>query len=329
MNLPRRLRRYWIPHGHVDALTGTRIAGWALGRSPLAVEAWLGDRCIARSRPDIARPDVAHAFPGRAGAATSGFAFDLPAGGLASDDLGALQIVARPLRRWLPRATIATLPVAGDGLERRLARAGDSGICGPFPKPVIDAIAAVWPQDCADLATVAGQARFAARLGQIIRTPGINALPAFADYTRYLAVTRAHCRFVERHFPATNRGAEAGSADFHCKPNSVRELVRHHPPALCAAIMGPDRRFCRIRLLQGVQFGDAQLCLRPTGADHAYLRLVRGAAVCPRFGLHGRGNMPAASMKCATTSPASARSNAFAFTRAFSPILSAAGARPR
>jgi hypothetical protein len=220
----RRAYRYFAPRGQVDALTGTRIAGWALGRTPLAVEAWLGDRCIASTRPDIARPDVAHAYPDRARAATSGFAFDLPAGAVASDSIGELRIIARPARRWFPGATIASFQIAGNGLERQLGEARDSGICGPFPKPVIDAIAAAWPEDCADLGTVAGQARFAQRLRQIIRTPGLNALPAFADYTRYLTVTWAHCRFVERHFPATNRSAEAGAADFHCKPNSVREL---------------------------------------------------------------------------------------------------------
>jgi O-methyltransferase len=220
----RQAYQYLAPRGNVDALTGTRIAGWALGRSPLAVEAWLGDHCIARSRPGIARPDVAHAHPDRTGAATSGFAFDLPKGALAADCLGELRIIARPARRWQPSATIASFQIAGDGLERKLGEACDSGILGPFPKPVIDAIAAVWPEDCTELGTVPGQARFAARLKQILQTSGLNALPAFADYTRYLVVTWAHCRFVERHFPATNRFSEAGAADFHCKPNSVREL---------------------------------------------------------------------------------------------------------
>jgi hypothetical protein len=222
--MTRRLRRKLAPQGSVDALAGARIAGWALGRGPLAVEAWLGDRCIARGLPAISRPDVAHVYPGRQGAATSGFAFDLPAGILPPDALGELQIIARPTRRWLPSTTIASFQIAGDGLERKLGEAGDSGIVGPFPKQVIDAIAAVWPEECADLGSAAGQGRFAARLKRIMLTPGLNALPVFADYARYLATTLAHCRFVERHFPATNRHAEAGAADFHCKPNSVREL---------------------------------------------------------------------------------------------------------
>ncbi|WP_375380340.1 class I SAM-dependent methyltransferase [uncultured Sphingomonas sp.] len=220
----RQFHEYMTPRGHVDALTGTRVVGWALGRGPLVMEVWLDGRCLARGRPQMPRLDVAHFLPERTAATTSGFALDLPVGALASQSLGELRIVARYGSRWLPSATIATLRAAGDDLERRLGEAGDSGISGPFPKPVIDAIAAVWPEDCEDLGAMAGQARFARRLAQIVRTPGINALPAFASYTRYLAATWAHCRFVERHFPATNRSSRPGAADFHCKPNSVREL---------------------------------------------------------------------------------------------------------
>lgn len=219
-----RLRRNLAPKGSVDALAGARVAGWALGRGPLAVEAWLGDRCIARSLPAIGRPDVAQVYPDNQGAATCGFALDLPAGIVAPDTLAELQIIARPTRRWLPSATIASFQIAGDGLELKLNEAGDSGIIGPFPKQVIDAIASVWPEECADLGSAIGQGRFVARLKQIMVTPSLNALPVFADYARYLATTLAHCRFVERHFPAINRDAKATAADFHCKPNSVREL---------------------------------------------------------------------------------------------------------
>ena len=166
-----RLRRNLAPKGNVDALAGARVAGWALGRGPLAVEAWLGDRCIARSLPTIGRPDVAHVYPNTQGAATCGFAFDLPAGVVAPDALAELQIIARPTRRWLPSATIASFQIAGDGLERKLNEAGNSGIVGPFPKQVIDAIASVWPEECADLGSAIGQGRFVARLKQIMVTP--------------------------------------------------------------------------------------------------------------------------------------------------------------
>lgn len=222
--LRRWLRQKLAPVGYVDAMAGSRVAGWAMGRGPLTVEAWLGTQCIARSQPEIHRPDVAHAYQGRPRASTSGFAFDLPAGALPSDALAELRIIARPTRAWLPSKTIGSFHLAGDGLEDRLGNAADSAIRGPFPKPVIDAIAAVWPEDCTDLDAVTGQHRFVTRLGQIMATPGLNAIPAFCDYARYLTVTLAHCRFVERHFPAMNRNAEAGASDFSCKPNSIREL---------------------------------------------------------------------------------------------------------
>jgi len=219
-----RLRGSLAPKGSVDALAGARVAGWALGRGPLAIEAWFGDRCVARGLPAIGRPDVAHVYPDKQGASTCGFAFDLPAGAVAPDALAELRIIARPTQRWLPSATIASFQIAGNELERKLRGAGDSGIVGPFPKQVIDAIAAVWPEECAELGSAAGQNRFVTRLKQIMLTPSLNALPVFADYARYLTTTLAHCRFVERHFPAINRQAESGAADFHCKPNSVREL---------------------------------------------------------------------------------------------------------
>ncbi|MDE2595528.1 MAG: hypothetical protein KGL44_01490 [Sphingomonadales bacterium] len=222
--MTRRLRKLLAPQGSVDALAGSRIAGWALGRGALTVEARLGDRCIASGEPSIPRPDVAHAYPDRRGAATSGFAFELPDGAVPPDAMAELQIVARPKQPWLPAAVLASSHVAGNRLAKTLGEAGDSGIVGPFPKRVIDAIAAVWPDECTDLGSTEGQARFLSRLQRIMQTPGLNALPVFADYARYLTTTLAHCRFVERHFPASNVRSDAGATDFHCKPNSVSEI---------------------------------------------------------------------------------------------------------
>ena len=65
---------------------------------------------------------------------------------------------------------------------------------------------------------------FVKRLKQLLAIPGLNSLPALTEYARYLTVTLAHCRFVEKHFPTANSRAAADGADFHCKPNSVREL---------------------------------------------------------------------------------------------------------
>ena len=212
------------PRGSIDATAGGRIAGWALGRGPLRVEAWLGHRRLLSCERSIMRSDVAAAYPGIPGSDTCGFAFDLPHQEIGDEFLGELRIVARPTRPWLPSATLATLYLAGPAIVRSLASPPDSGIRGPFPPQVIDGVALHWPQDCTELLTVAGQKRFADRLLWIMSTPDLNAVPIFADYARYLSTTYAHCRFVERHFPQTNRTAAPGSTDFHCKPNSIREL---------------------------------------------------------------------------------------------------------
>lgn len=55
-------------------------------------------------------------------------------------------------------------------------------------------------------------------------TPDLNVVPIFADYARYLSATYAHCRFVERHLPLTNRTTAPDSTDFNCKPSSIFEL---------------------------------------------------------------------------------------------------------
>lgn len=223
-NLLGKVGRAFAPRGSIDAVAGGRIAGWALGRGPLRVEAWLGDTCIVRCDPSIARADVAAKYPGQTGSETCGFSFDLPYDTLGAGFLGELRIVARPSQPWLPSATLATLHIAGPDAAHVLAQAADSGIRGPFPRDVIDAVAVHWPQDCTALETPAGQQRFADRLLSIMATPDLNALPVFADYARYLTGTFAHCRFVERHFPQTNPGAAPGANDFHCKPNSIQEL---------------------------------------------------------------------------------------------------------
>ena len=212
------------PRGSIDASAGGRIAGWALGRGPVRVEAWLGDSRLISCEPSIIRADVAAAYPGIRGSNTCGFAFDLPSQQIGDEFLGELRIVARPIKPWLPSTTLATLHLAGPATARGLASPPDSGIRGPFPRQVIDAIALHWPEDCTDLLTTAGQKRFVDRLLWIMATPDLNAVPIFADYARYLTATFAHCRFVERHFPQTNRTTAPGSTDFHCKPNSIREL---------------------------------------------------------------------------------------------------------
>lgn len=216
--------RKLAPVGAIDALAGGRVAGWAAGGRDVQVEAWLGDKCVARGKTSILRRDVANAHPNLSGAETSGFAFDLPRDAVDGDFLGELRIVARTGQGWRPGATLARMQIAGADAARALKQAPASGIVGPFPPRVIDVVASRWPEDCANLDTATGQRRFAGRLLMLMRTPDVNAMPVIADYARFLVTMLSHCRFVARHFPATNTKATVGSSDFHCKPNSIPEL---------------------------------------------------------------------------------------------------------
>lgn len=211
------------PIGSLDGVAAGRVVGWAVGPGELKVEAWLDGKCVARIVPGQRRDDVAVVHPDRTGALTSGFSLDLPVAALRGDALSELRIVARPSAPWLP-TTLGTLKLAGPALEAALSEVAPTNISSPFPRAVTDLIAAGWPEDCADLSSRAGQRKFVNRLKQLLATPNVNSLPALADYARYLSVTLAHCRFVERHFPVSNPRAAPGAADFHCKPNSIREL---------------------------------------------------------------------------------------------------------
>ena len=215
------------PIGAVDGVSGARVVGWAIpggAGTSVQVEAWIDGKCMARSTPRDRRDDVAAAYPDRGSALTSGFSLDLPLGSLEADALSELRIIVRPLVPWLPSATLATSPLAGRALQSALENIAPSQIVSPFPRAVTDLVAARWPEDCVDLHSVISQSRFVKRLKQLFDTPAINALPVLADYARFLTVTLAHCRFVEKHFPVNNTRASAGATDFHCKPNSVREL---------------------------------------------------------------------------------------------------------
>ncbi|MBU6267994.1 MAG: class I SAM-dependent methyltransferase [Sphingomonadales bacterium] len=222
MNPGVKLVRRWLGgrklRGHLNAVSGRQVSGWAFGPRPAVVEVLFGDRVVAQAAPGIERGDVARAYPGQANARTSGFQLTLP------QQAGLTEVTVRACERGGRVLELGRFTLASPEVVARVAAAPDSGIAGPFPRGVIDAVAVLWPEDCVGLETVEGQARFAARVAVLARTVGLQSLPAIADYCRYLTACWAHCRFVDRHFPTANAGGGRANADFHCKPNSVREL---------------------------------------------------------------------------------------------------------
>ena len=238
------------PIGHVDNIAAGRVIGWALGHDVI-VEALIDGECVARIAPTRMRNDVAAAYPDREGALTSGFSLELPLGALDSDSVVELSIVARSSRPDLPSVTMASVQIAGTSLQDALKEIPSSDLFGPFPRPITDLIASVWPEDCSDLSSEGGQRRFASRVKQLFDMPGLNALPAVADYARYLAATIAHCRFVEKHFPTSNNKAQGGGSDVNCKPNSVRELFPIIHQIYVLRSLGVDGDFAEFGCFKG------------------------------------------------------------------------------
>lgn len=222
--LLNRIRNLLRPVGSVDAFAAGRVVGWAASKRPVIVEARVNGDTVASCKPGGNRPDVATAYPTLRGAVTSGFVLDLPANVAERGDIYRIEVLAKREGFFAVPAILASFDVANAIIEEKLRSASRSQITSPFPREVTDLVAARWPEDCTDLVSENGQRRFVHRLNQLLAMPGLNAIPALALYARYLTATLAHCRFVEKHFPIANSQAALGAADFHCKPNSVREL---------------------------------------------------------------------------------------------------------
>ncbi len=119
---------------------------------------------------------------------------------------------------------LAELSIAGDDVIEKAIQAPAKSVIGPLPQSVTDVIAALWPEALVDLTSRQGQERSVEKLGVIMATPDLRSIPPIVEYTRYLHSTWTHCQYVDRHFPTKNLISREGSLDFHCKPNSIREL---------------------------------------------------------------------------------------------------------
>ncbi len=221
----RRHRHDRQLRGNLDAIAGNQVSGWAFSPvRPVSITASVDGKRIASALPTIGREDVARSFDGSANALISGFRLTLPPEQIYRGEITEAVIAVQEEGGDGRVLELKTLAFASPDLVSRMAQAPDCGITGPFPREVINTVAVLWPQDCAALDTVQGQARFISRLKVLAGTPALASLPAIANYCRYLRSCWAHCRFVDDHFPTTNTNVAAQGADFHCKPNSVREL---------------------------------------------------------------------------------------------------------
>jgi hypothetical protein len=213
-----------VCHGYIDVIAGRRVSGWAFARELVYVEASIGDRVVASVTPDLDRPDVAMEYPAWPNAARSGFVLDLPETAIPATGIVRVKLTARPIATSDPVVTLAEYAVTGSEAMNTVSQDLPSVIVGPFPRPVIALVAALWPEACADLASSSGQRCFLGKLRDIMSTQDLRLQPAIADYARYVRATWTHCNFVNDFFPTVNPTARRNSADFHCKPNAVREI---------------------------------------------------------------------------------------------------------
>ena len=109
-------------------------------------------------------------------------------------------------------------------------------------------------------------------------------MPVFADYARYLSATFAHCRFVERHFPQTNRTAVPGSTDFHSKPNSIRELFAIIHQLYVLKSWGVEGEFAEFGCFKGYSSAMLSYACRQLGLK-MHIFFLRGPATLGGIGL--------------------------------------------
>ena len=223
--LKRRAKGFFKAKGHVDAVAGNRIVGWAFADgAPVHVEAVVDNKVIASVEPTKHRADIASAFPGWGRAGKSGFTLDLPENALPVGKVADVSIIVRPHSMIHSSRKLTEITMVGPATIEKVAAPPETGRVGPFPKNVIDTVAAVWPEACEDLHSAAGQKAFVEKLYVIARTPSLRSNDAITSYIRYVRTIWTHCKFVEKFFPTLNPTAKENSTDFHCKPNSVQEI---------------------------------------------------------------------------------------------------------
>lgn len=207
---------------HIEAVVSQGASGWVLAASgaPVTVEAWANGRLIGKTIADDYRSDIVAAFPGYSRATRSGFFVAFDPKTFDDGTLTRVEIIAcTPGHRSL----IGTdLVLRTDALQERM-RAAPSVVTGPFPREILTAVSALWPD------SGHSHSDTTEKISVLLSMSGTRSLPIVTNYARYLRSCWSHFRFIDRHFPDTND--VAGSAkDFLCKTTSPHEMISiaHH-----------------------------------------------------------------------------------------------------
>lgn len=213
-------RREARARGHIDAVAGRRLSGWAFGNDEIEVVARIEGKVVATATPERPRPDVGRSFPAASSAMNSGFMLTVPESALRSDVITQVAIKLRRPGGEHDLANVGTLSMAGAGLLRRLEDQPVLLAASGLPQGVMQALLAIWP----NLSFGEGENEYIDRFKELLSDPELRSVPAIASYARFLKGVWGHSQFVEAYFPTVNHRASADGNDFHCKPNSIREL---------------------------------------------------------------------------------------------------------
>ncbi len=213
-------RREERARGHIDVVAGRRLSGWAFGKDEIEVVARVEGKVVAATRPKRPRPDVGRSFPAASSATHSGFILTVPESALRSDAITQVAIKLRRPGSDNDLANVGNLSMAGAALLQRLNNGAVPLFVSGIPRGVMQALLAIWPT----LSFGEGESEYIDRLKEMMCDPELRSVPAIASYARFLKGVWAHSQFVEAYFPTVNHSASPDGNDFHCKPNSIREL---------------------------------------------------------------------------------------------------------
>ena len=145
----------------------------------------------------------------------------VPESALRSDAITQIAIKLRRPGSENDLADMGNLSMVGAALLQRLHAVRTSISINALPDGIMQALLTVWPS----LSSGHGEGELIDKFKEMLSDQELRSVPAIASYARFLKGVWAHSQFVEAYFPTVNHRSSSGGNDFHCKPNSIRELL--------------------------------------------------------------------------------------------------------
>jgi O-methyltransferase len=216
---------------YLDETSSAHIRGWAFHESgdPVLIEVEGPAGLIARTTPDLARPDVAAAFPHEKAALNSGFDLALNLDRSSRLTPVRLRMIAGSDHLELGPdyrpGDLFSLTFLGPAGANQFAT-GLGRVVTPLPKEIAAGIMNLWPElETADWASETIQDIAIDRIGSLLYAGGALEVPSLTRYARYLNDVWRHFQFVDRYFPALNQNVSCNAKDRLCKASTPGEMM--------------------------------------------------------------------------------------------------------